>query len=173
MSTTTPKTPPELLHSNSEPKSSVLTDPAVPPNAPLTSEQEASAAVADIEALEASLLAATQAKAAAYVRDVANGVIEFDPAKGFPQVRVSDYAFYLSTHLAAVLGMSRKEVMTLALCHYARNLTSAHVTSQNSVALLAKGMQFVVQDLTLEVADYNTLALEIANREAVAGNGSV
>lgn len=130
----------------------------------------AAEAAEEVESLEANLAAATLAKALAFLHDVDAGKIPFDPAKGAFSIRVSEYSYKLATHLTSVLGLSRKEIITLALCHYARALTSAHVTTQNDLALLTKGMQFVVQDLTMEVAEFNRLAIEVANQEAVSGN---
>ena len=109
-------------------------------------------------------------KAVALLREVAAaGKVRFSATKGNRGVKLSDYAHATATHLCHVLGMNRKEVITLALCHYARALTSAPVVTQHDLAMLTKGMQFVVADLTLEVAEMSKLALAVADQESVLG----
>lgn len=151
--------------------------PAAAPDGPDTARANAAEQLAtckaEVDAMEVTLRAATLANAAAFLKDVADGTIPFKPTEGNVPIRVSDYSYHLATHLAGVLKTNRKEVITLALCHYARALTSPHVTTLNDLAMLTKGMQFVVQDLTMEVAEFSKLALEIANQEAIAGNPSV
>ena len=106
---------------------------------------------------------------ASYLRKVAKGGEPFSAIGGNRPVKVSEYGYAAASHLAHLLGMSRKEVITLALCHYARALTSAPVVTQHDLAMLTKGMQFVVQDLTLEVAEMSKLALAVADQESVLG----
>lgn len=106
---------------------------------------------------------------AAFLRNVAEGREPFSTTKGNHNVKLSDYGHAAASHLGHVLGMNRKEVITLALCHYGRALTNAPIVTQQDLATLTKGMQFVVQELTLEVAEFSQLALAVADQEAVAG----
>jgi len=108
-------------------------------------------------------------KAEAYLRGVAKGEIPFSAVKGRHNVKLGDYAFAIANHLAHTLGQERKKVITLALCHYARSLTSAPIVSQHDVAMLTQGMQLVVQDLAHEVGEFTQLALSVAEQEETAG----
>lgn len=152
--------------------SAVKSAPVVTDEAATVTPEMLAAATAEADALERTLRAATLAKAAAHIKDVADGVVPFEPTKGNVPIRISDYGYSVATHLGGALGKNRKEVITLALCHYARALTSPQVTTLNDLALLTKGLQFVVQDMTMEVAEFNSLSVKIANQEATAGSTS-
>lgn len=104
-----------------------------------------------------------------YINDVATGKIPFSLLKGQVSGRYSEYAYNLSGYLSHTLGMTRKEVVTLALCHYARALTSAPIVVQHDLAMLTQGMQLCLTDLTQEVAEMSMLALSVADQEEIAG----
>ena len=106
---------------------------------------------------------------AAYLERIATGAIPYDPRKGEVSVKVSLYGKALLGHLATLLNMDKKEVMTLALCHYARCLTSAPISSLNDLGVQTQGLQLSVQDLVLEFMEFNELAGAVSNQEAIAG----
>lgn len=104
-----------------------------------------------------------------YLNDVATGKIPFAIRQGRRPARYSEYAYNLSGYLSHTLGMTRTEVVTLALCHYARALTSAPIVVQHDLAMLTQGLQMCVTDLTHEVAEMSMLALQVADQEEIAG----
>ena len=105
----------------------------------------------------------------AYLTRIATGAIPYDPMKGEASLKVSTYGKALLGHLSRLLNMDQKEVMTLALCHYARCLTSAPISSLNDLGVQTQGLQLSVQDLVLEVMEFNELAVSVSNQEAIAG----
>jgi len=157
------------LPSSPDPKVEISGQPSEPP---ITRELVAEKA-AEIEDLKEELTEKTLAVSAKFVRDVAERKVPFDPTEGNHSIKTSDYGYHLATHLAGLLQTNRKEVITLALCHYSQAMTAAHVTSLNDLALLTQGLQVVIQDMAMEVAEHNRLALEIANQEVISGTPSV
>lgn len=103
------------------------------------------------------------------LEEVANGRVPFDLRAGNEPIKACSYAYALATVLADTLGTNRKRVLLLALCYYARALTSAPVSTQNDLTLLLRGLQFTVQDLNFEVAETTALYLAISDQEAIAG----
>jgi hypothetical protein len=147
------------------------TEPKQAPEAVVVSKSESDVdpAVASDRGPGAVPTADKLKEAAAFLLDVAEGRRPFELTKGNASLTVSNYAYHAVTHLAGVLGTTRKEAVTLALCYYIRALTGPQISAQNDLAMLTSGLQFVVQDLAQEVAEFNALAVSIANQEAVAG----
>lgn len=106
---------------------------------------------------------------AAYLQKIASGAIPFEPSAGHVSAKVSYYTKALTAHLSRLLNLDQKEVMTLAMTHYVRSLTDTPLTSLNDLGVLTQGMQLSLQDLTLEVMEYNELAVSVANQEAISG----
>ncbi|MDO8587629.1 MAG: hypothetical protein Q7T82_11380 [Armatimonadota bacterium] len=107
----------------------------------------------------------------AYLQQVARGETPFSATEGDnASVKLSMYARALTGHLSRLLSMEKKEVVTLALCHYARCLIHAPTVSLNDLGVQTQGLQLSVQDLVLEVMEFNELTVAVANQEAVSGS---
>ncbi|MDO8587587.1 MAG: hypothetical protein Q7T82_11165 [Armatimonadota bacterium] len=104
----------------------------------------------------------------AYLRGVASGDRPFDVKAGDTSVKVSDYTQAVLGHLSRLLKKEKKEIITLAVCHFGRSLTATPLTSLNDLGVQTQGLQLSIQNLVLEVMEFDQLAVSVANQEASA-----